>query len=137
MNAMQITGKVAKVDRDKFLVFGWASVATDANGNSVVDSQGDVIDIADLEKAAYSFVLSDGYGSEMHTGRHAARLVESIVFTDDKIAALGLEGQIPRGWWCGFKVHDAEAWQKIKNGEYSMFSIGGRATREACKDESA
>lgn len=134
---MQITGKVAKVDRDKFLVFGWASVAVDAEGKAVVDSQGDIIDIADLEKAAYNFVLSDGYGSEMHTGKYVARLVESIVFTDEKIAALGLEGTIQRGWWCGFKIHDAEVWQKVQMGEYTMFSIGGRATREACKDESA
>lgn len=134
---MQITGKVAKVDRDKFLIFGWASVAVDAEGKAVVDSQGDIIDIADLEKAAYNFVLSDGYGSEMHTGKHVARLVESIVFTDDKIAALGLEGTIQRGWWCGFKIHDAEVWQKVKTGEYTMFSIGGRATREMMTDESA
>lgn len=134
---MQITGKVAKVDRDKFLVFGWASVAADANGKAVVDSQGDMIDIADLEKAAYSFVLSWGDGAEMHRRPHVARLVESIVFTDDKIAALGLEGKIPRGWFVGFKVTDAEVWQKIKNGEYTMFSIGGRATREMITDESA
>jgi len=36
-------------------------------------------------------------------------------------------------WWVGFKVNKSEypdIWEKIKKGEYSMFSIGGFAERE-------
>ncbi|MCI8806493.1 MAG: hypothetical protein HFE59_11595, partial [Clostridiales bacterium] len=34
------------------------------------------------------------------------------------------------GWWVGFHIDDAEVWEKIKNGEYRMFSIEGTAVRE-------
>ena len=133
---MKLTGKITKRDDDKFLIFGWASVANDADGNAIVDSQGDTISIAELEKAAYNFVLTGGSGAEMHHSRTVASLVESIVFTPEKLAALGLEkNALPQGWFVGFKVHDAEVWQKIKNGDYQMFSIGGRAVREAVSDD--
>ncbi len=39
-------------------------------------------------------------------------------------------GTLPVGWWIGFYVDDDEAWEKIKNGTYKMFSIEGTATRE-------
>ena len=133
---MKLTGKISKRDDDKFLVFGWASVANDETGNAVVDSEGDTIPIAELEKAAYNFVLTGGFGAEMHHSRTVASLVESIVFTPEKLEMLGLpEKSLPQGWFVGFKVHDAEVWQKIKNGDYAMFSIGGRAIREAATDE--
>ena len=127
---MKLTGKIAKRDDEKFLVFGYASMA------DVTDSQGDVISIDTLEKAAYDFVLHSRMGGEMHEVMGVATLVESIVFTPEKLAALGLaEDALPHGWFVGFKVNDTEAWQKIKNGDYSMFSIGGRAIREAVSDE--
>ena len=125
-----MTGRIVKRDDDKFEIFGWASVA------GVEDSQGDVIPIEELEKAAYNFVLSGGFGSEMHSSRTVASLIESMIFTDEKLSALGIEkGNVPLGWWVGFKVHDAAVWQKIKNGDYTMFSIGGRAIREEKSDE--
>ena len=127
---MKLTGKIAKRDDEKFLVFGYASMA------DVTDSQGDVISIDTLEKAAYDFVLHSRMGGEMHEVMGVATLVESIVFTPEKLAALGLaEDALPHGWWVGFKVHDTETWQKIKNGAYNDFSIGGRAIREAVSDE--
>ena len=101
----------------------------------VVDSEGDVVPIAELEQAAYDFVLWNREGREMHRGEAVASLVESMVFTPDKIALLGLEGGVPMGWWVGFKVFDDEAWAKIKDGTYSMFSIGGRAKREVQNNE--
>ena len=59
------------------------------------------------------------------------RLVESCVFTPDKLTAMGIpEGTIPLGWWVGFYVDDDEAWEKIKNGTYTMFSIEGRGERD-------
>lgn len=127
---MKLAGKITKRDDEKFLVFGWASMA------GVTDSQGDVISLDTLEKAAYDFVLHSRTGGEMHEVMGVATLVESIVFTPEKLAALGLaEDALPHGWFIGFKVNDTEAWQKIKNGDYSMFSIGGRAIREAVADE--
>lgn len=132
---MQITGKFTKLDDDKFLAFGYASVAVDEQGNVVVDSQGDTISIEELEKAAYKFVSNWAITTVMHDIEKygvVAELVESIVFTPEKLKILGLaKDALPQAWFVGFKVHDAETWQRIKNGELSMFSIGIRAIREA------
>ena len=125
---MKITAKITKAD--EHLIFGWASVAVDADGISIVDSAGDIIPITELEQAAYRFVEFHGTGGEMHAKIGVARLVESVVFTADKLAVLGLTGKIPLGWWIGFRVTDEAVWQKIKAGVYTMFSIGGHATRE-------
>ncbi len=39
---------------------------------------------------------------------------------------------LPEGaWWGGFRVDDDEVWERIKSGELRMFSIQGRAEREA------
>ena len=127
---VKLTGKIAKRDDEKFLVFGYASMA------DVTDSQGDVISIETLEKAAYNFVLHSRTGGEMHEVMGVAKLVESIVFTPEKLEMLGLsKDALPHGWFIGFNVNDAESWQKIKQGDYKMFSIGGRAIREAISDE--
>lgn len=128
---MKITGKFTKRDDDKFLVFGVASAA------DVVDSQGDVITADDLEKAAYDFVRFSGEGCEMHRKWGVARLIESFFVTADKAEMLGVNKDFIGKWFVGFKVNDAETWQKIKNGDLSMFSIGGRAVREVLADESA
>ncbi len=71
----------------------------------------------------------------MHERGDCAILVESIVFTKEKILAMGIpEGTVPEGWWIGFKVLDEEVWEKVKDGTYSMFSIEGEAERVEQKD---
>lgn len=42
---------------------------------------------------------------------------------------------MPVGWWIGFRVTDDDVWEKVKSGEYSMFSIGGTAIREEVEDD--
>lgn len=127
-----ITGKlhVSKADEDRHLVFGWASVAADERGHPLVDLQGDVITPEELEGAAYEFVRFYRDGGEMHERLGVATLVESMVFTPEKLAALGLPADaLPTGWWIGFLVLDDGVWAKVKSGEYAMFSIEGTATR--------
>ena len=53
---LQCTFKVAKSDDEERLVFGWASVAERASGEQIVDWQGDIVEIDELERAAYDFV---------------------------------------------------------------------------------
>lgn len=130
---MKITGEIKKSDDEQRLIFGWASVAADENGNAIIDSQGDVIPIEELERAAYEFVEFSRKGGEMHQIMGVARLVESIIFTPQKLELLGISG-VPFGWWVGFRVTDETVWQKIKSGEYSMFSIGGDALRSEVND---
>jgi len=121
---------VVKSDDDKRLVFGWASVAVRATGEVIEDFQGDVIEIDELEKAAHEYTADFGTAGEMHERGGVGRLVESVVFTKEKAAAMGIpDGYMPEGWWVGFRIDDADVWQKVKDGTYSMFSIEGTAQR--------
>lgn len=123
---------IYKTEDDKRLVFGWANVAIRVDGEQIQDYQDDLIDPDNLEEIAYDYVLNFRAGGEVHNPalRNVARLVESCVFTTEKMAAMGLpEGIVPQGWWIGFYVDDDEAWEKIKSGEYKMFSIEGTGER--------
>lgn len=125
--------KVTKSDEEEKLVFGWASVAERSDGEPVVDWQEDIVEMSELEAAAYDFVQFYREGSEMHErgGFDIAILVESMVFTADKMTLLGIPaGTLPYGWWVGFRVTDDDVWEKIKDGTYRMFSIEGQAVRE-------
>lgn len=123
---------VHKTDSDKRLVFGWGSVAIRIDGEQIQDLQNDIIDPANLEEVAYDYVLNFRASGEEHNPnlRNKGRLVESCVFTKEKMAAMGLpEGILPEGWWLGFYIDDDDAWEKIKSGKYRMFSIEGQGTR--------
>lgn len=126
--------KVGEMNEEKRLVFGWASMSKTKTGESIVDTQGDIIQPDELEKGAYLFVKNSRVASEMHEKMGVGRLVESMVFTKEKQAALGIpEGQMPIGWWVGFEV-DADIFEKVKDGTYSAFSIGGRGQRKEIED---
>lgn len=128
---------IYKADDDKRLIFGWGSVAIRTDGEQVVDLQNDLIDPEDLEEAVYEYVLDFRDGGEEHIPklRKKARLVESVVFTKEKMKAMGIpEGTVPEGWWLGFYIDDDEAWKKVKNGTYQMFSIEGQGIREEVKE---
>ena len=79
------------------------------------DFQGDMIDPETLEKAVYDYVEESRDGGEMHKRLGVATLIESIVFTKEKMSALGIpDGTIPEGWWVGFRVSDPDVWEKVK-----------------------
>lgn len=122
---------IMKSSDDKRLVFGWASIAIE-DGKQLEDMQHDIIDPEDLEEAAYEYVLKFRDTGEEHMAdfRKKGKLVESCVFTEDKQKAMGLApGTLPVGWWIGFYIEDDDAWERIKNGTYRMFSIEGKAER--------
>lgn len=130
--------KIQKSDDDKMLAFGWANVAVTAGGKQIEDYHEDMIDTEELEQAAYGFVELYREGGEMHERGGCAVLIESMIFTKEKIQALGIaEGTLPEGWWIGFKVTDPDVWDKVKDGTYPMFSIEGEAVREEISDENA
>ncbi len=140
----QIEGTIVKVDAAQHLVFGWASIVT-VGDRPVTDTQGDQIQPDTLEDAAYSFTETAGKAGEMHEGTSGTavtkigQLVESIVFTPEKTAAMlqSLQAQgIPAvmtmpfcGWWVGFKITDADCWARIVSGELKAFSVGGKGKR--------
>ncbi len=128
--------KITKSDEEKQYAFGWASVAVRTDGEQVVDWQKDLIDPEDLEEAAYQYVQLYRDGGEMHERGGVAVLIESVVFTQEKLKAMGLEtDSLPTGWWIGFHVTDSDVWEKVKDGTYPMFSIEGKAVRVPAEEE--
>lgn len=127
--------KIQKSEDEKRLAFGWANISIDESGEQLVDWQQDMIDPEELENAAYKFVRLYREGGEMHERGDCAVLVESVVFTEEKMKAMGIpEGTLPVGWWIGFFVTDDDVWEKVKNGTYPMFSIEGEADRVKVED---
>jgi hypothetical protein len=132
------TGEIAKVDADKRQVFGWASVSA-VNGQPVVDLQGDVVPIEEMEESAYRYVIESRKGGDMHRRvakadqpLHVADMIESFVVTPEKLEKMGLPGNaLPHGWWVGYKVNNDEQWNLVKSGARTGFSIHGKGTRTA------
>lgn len=118
---------ITKVDDEKRIVYGWASVI-EKDGQVVVDSQGDIIAADDLVKAAHDFITTSRTAKAMHQGDQVGEFVESMVFTHDVQKALGIDLK-KVGWFVGFKVNDDETWQGVKSGKYKMLSIGGSGKR--------
>lgn len=128
------SGEFSKFDDDKRQVFGWASVV-EIDGQPVVDRQGDFITPDEIEKAAYEYVVKSRVGGHQHRRTesgafHAADMIESIVFTPEKIEKMGLPDDFPVGWWVGYKVNDDETWGKVKHGDITGFSIHGKGKRK-------
>ena len=121
------------------LVFGFLSVSTTADGKSVVDSQGDIISTADLEKSAYDYMAEARHvGVDHQKTRGIGRVVESCMFTPEKLKAWGLPaGSMPEAWWVGYKVDDPAVWSRVKSGDLSEMSWGGWAKRTPLDGEAA
>lgn len=118
---------ITTVDNNQHLVFGWANVSVTKDGHIPIDWDGDTIPPKVLEKAAYNFVLRHRTTGEMHKGEVKGYLVESVMFTQEKMSSMGIPvGVVPEGWWVGFYIPDEEVCAKIKSGVYKMFSIQGR-----------
>jgi hypothetical protein len=125
----QRVGKVAKIDEEQRLVFGYVYVAKTKDGETVIDHSGEFVDPADLEDAMYKYVLESRESNDMHEGPVTGKLVESFVITPDKLEAMGLEkNALPLGIWAGFQL-DPEAFEKVKTGERRAFSIEGSASK--------
>lgn len=142
--------KISKVDDSQSLVFGYANVSISkcthlGTGALITDLQQDIVPPDELEKAAYDFVLNFREADEMHEGDCIGHLVESMVFTPDKLEKLAtdpttnlidqealivLKRILPARWWVGFKLSPT-SYQAVKSGRYKMFSIAGDANREA------
>jgi hypothetical protein len=123
------TAPVRLVQRndDQHIVFGWLSVAKDERGILLMDTQEHEIEPDVLEPAVYEFVLNFRKMGDVHERTEGmGRLIESVMLTKEKQAAMGIpDGCVPEGWWVGFKVDAEDVWQKIKNGDYEMLSLGG------------
>ena len=124
--------ELLKFDDEKKIAFGWGYVAKDRSGRQIVDFSGDVVTQGHyLEDAAYDFVVRSRAGDARHDSKPVATLVESVVFTPEKLRAMGVpEGVLPSaGWWTGMKVLDPQTWDDVRSGKLKAFSVGGRGVR--------
>lgn len=124
-------GEIVKMDKAQQIVFGWAYVTHDKSGAVNIDKSGDFVDeIEEIEKTAYDYVLKSRAADADHTNVKGGEMVESIVFTPEKIAKMGIpEGVVPLGWWVGYKIHDKATWERVEKGELTAFSVHGTGTR--------
>lgn len=135
-------GTFSKVDEEKRQVFGWASIVS-VDGEPVIDRQGDVIELDEIEKSAYDYVINSRTGGRQHKRTEdgnafkASDMIESLVVTPEKKQHLGLTDKSPTGWWVGFKVHDDDTWAAVKRGEVTGFSIHGSGKRVPIEGEFA
>lgn len=121
-----------RVEKSKTLkVFGFASVATAADGTPVVDAEGDEITVDDLEDAAYRFAKSAARAANVyaHGTPPTNPVIESVVLTPEKRQAMGL-GPGPSAWWVGIEVSDPQVIADVESGRLAAFSIEGSAYRE-------
>lgn len=125
--------QIAKLDPSQNLVFGYASVSAAPDGRLLEDLQGDVIEPAELEKAAYDFAEHYRAVNEMHEGPDVGALVESFMMTPEKLTAMGFPAEVakamPVAHWIGARVSPA-TFAKVQSGSLKMFSIEGSAIRE-------
>lgn len=131
---LTVTTSFSKTDDEQRTVFGWASI-TEVDGSPVVDRQGDMIDIEELSKSAYDYVVNNRTGGHQHRRTEedvplkVSDMIESVVFTPDKIEKMGLPPTTPIGWWVGYRVTDDDIWDEVKKGNITGFSVHGKGRR--------
>lgn len=125
----QKNDRVLKVDEDRRIVWGWASVSKE-DGEYVVDHHDDIIEPEVMAKAADDFMLDVRMAKAMHDGEGIGEVIHSLPLTEELGKALGIQCK-REGWIIAMKIHDDDTWEKVKSGEFKAFSIGGMANRHA------
>jgi hypothetical protein len=127
---MRISATVVEKREADHRIFGWAVLSQKRDGSDLIDLQGDHVALPDLEAAVYEAMADGLNGGEMHQGDAGARIIESMVWTPEKAARLGIpDGVLPTGWWIGQQVSDA-TFRKVAVGDRLWFSIEGVGERE-------
>jgi HK97 family phage prohead protease len=103
---MKLFAEITKVDRERRMVFGYAST-------EALDSQGEVVRKEAIEAALPDYMRFANI-REMHQPSAIGVAKEAAI--DDK------------GLYLAARIVDDEAWRKVTEGVYKGFSIGGRVT---------
>lgn len=96
--------------------------------NPYLDSQNDWVRMAELQKAAHSFMQNERRVFDVnHEGRdYEFPVIESYVIEQDDIMKFGVE--LKKGAWIlTLKIDNDEVWEKVKNGDLEGFSVQGTA----------
>ena len=121
---------VLKADSDRHLITAVTNVVTDELGNSLVDQDGDVIKIDNLEDAFINAFSKGGEGMSgvMHERSGGADIVQHFTLSRSEWEALkpyiGKEIGIVK-----IKVTDPSIWADVKAGKLPEVSIEGDGER--------
>ena len=128
--------KIVKAYPEHQIIVGWASVVK-KNGEYVVDKQGDVIPVHELENAVLDYAIKRGAHGLMHEEYSGGRLVLGLPTSPDFMKAAGLtQDEDIVGFLGVWHIPDREIWEKHKRGELPELSISGRAKSiEVSEDE--
>jgi len=130
--------RIAKIDSEKRIVTAVVSVASDGAGEPIVDHDGDVISIDELELAFIKSFAKGGSdkGGRMHQEVGGAHVVQHMTLSRDEWSGLADLMEIPemRGAWevgiAKFFIRDDALWDEVKSGALPELSIAGKAVRE-------
>ena len=106
MNPLRLYARFEKVDHAARMVYGYAST-------EALDSHGEIVR-KDAVAAALPDFMRWGNIREMHQASAVGKAKEAQI--DE------------HGLWLGAKIVDDDAWEKVKEGVYSGFSIAGHVT---------
>lgn len=120
--------KFSGVDEELGVAFGWAIVSK-VNGEDYYDLQDDHIPEDAMLRAAVDFMENSRVAGDMHIPtedgvKKAGTILFAFPLTTEAAKLLGVTSK-NTGLMIGMKVADAEVLQKIKDGVYTGFSIGG------------
>ena len=122
---------LSKADDTRQMVYGWASVAELASGDSVVDLQGDIIGLDDLDAAFCEYAKDSRALNFMHDGPIRGTLIDLFISTPEKLTMLGLAPDaLPHGAFVSYHIPDPLDYATAKRDGLLMFSIEGTAHRE-------
>lgn len=112
----ELTAPLVYKNEEKRIVYGPVLIPNEP------DTDGDVVTAEQIENVAHKFVEEYGNIDLMHSLNNVGRLVESYILPVD--LEVDEETIIPKGSWImGVRVTDDDAWQAVKDGKLSGFSI--------------
>lgn len=124
---------LAKAIKDQQIIIGIALQP------DVVDAHGDIMSAAVIQKAAHRFLAS--YNKAVKLGVQHKDFKPRFELLESYIAPITFvlgEKTVKEGSWVvAWKVLDATIWNKIKKGEITGFSIGGKAKVKQLKKADA
>jgi hypothetical protein len=93
------------------------------------DSQGDVLDAVEIERACHRFMVNSRKADVQHSGVQAgADLIENYIAPVDMEVA---GERVTKGSWVqAWQITDPVVKQEVEEGERTGFSIGGTGVRE-------
>ncbi len=112
---MELTAPIVLKDLDRRIVYGPVLIP------DVPDTDGDVVTADKVERVAHRFMEEYRLMEHMHTLKSVARPVES--YTAPTVLDLG-QARVQKGSWVmGAKVVDDGAWEDVKSGKLTGFSV--------------